>query len=162
MAQRLRLVGGVDRDQSPARRALPPRSDNQRRSAGSPAGDLSDLDLARRIRANLFVVGDEEVVATLVTSLWQSLATPIVVRNRGESLQLSPASPPAGTIVIVDVDTLTSHEQLALYDWIAGNGRTQVVSTAATFLQPLLETGAFNVGLYYRLYVVTVDLRSHP
>lgn len=157
MAQRLRLVNGVDRDQSPPRRAFAPRARNQRRRAGSPIGDL---DLARLTRTNLLVVGDEDVVVTLVTSLWPSLATPIVVRNRGEHLQLSPASRPVGTIVIVDVDTLTSPEQRVLYDWMAGNGRTQIVSTASKSLEPLLEAGAFNEGLYYRLNVVMVDLRS--
>ena len=157
MAQLLRLVSGVDGYQPPARPAHRPRSNNQRRRAGSPP---TDLDLARRTRANLFLVGDDDVVIPVVTSLWQSLATPIVVRNRGERLRLSKTSHSVGTIVVCDVDTLTGHEQRALYDWIAGNGRTQVVSTALTFLQPLLESGAFDRGLYYRLNVVTVDLTS--
>jgi hypothetical protein len=157
MAQLLRLGSGVDRFQSPPRRASASRSGSQRRRAGSPP---SDLDLARLTRANLFLIGDDDVVVPVVTSLWQSLATPIVVRNRGECLQLSPASQPVGTVVICDVDTLTRREQRALYDWIAGNGRTQVVSTASKCLQPLLETGAFDKGLYYRLNVVMVDLTS--
>ena len=157
MAQLLRLGSGVDRYQSPPRRAFGSRSGNQRRRAGSPP---SDLDLARLTRANLFLVGDDDVVVPVVTSLWQSLARPIIVRNRGERLQLSPASQPVGTLVVCDVDTLTRHEQRALYDWMAGNGRTQVVSTASTFLQPLLDTGAFDKGLYYRLNMVTIDLTS--
>ncbi len=106
---------------------------------------------------NLLVVGDDDVVARLITSLWPSLATPIVVRHRGERLRLSPMSPPVGTIVVYDVDTLTRHEQHALYDWTAGNGRTQVVSTASKSLMPLLAAGAFNEGLYYRLNVVMLD-----
>jgi len=157
MAQLLRLGSGVDRYQSPPRRVSGSRSGNQRRRAGSPP---SDLDLARLTRANLFLVGDDDVVVPVVTSLWQSLARPIVVRNRGECLQLSPASQPVGTVVVCDVDTLTRHEQRALYDWMAGHGRTQVVSTASTFLQPLLEAGAFDKGLYYRLNMVTIDLTS--
>ena len=157
MAQLLRLGSGVDRYQSPPRRAFGSRSGNQRRRAGSPP---SDLDLARLTRANLFLVGDDDVVVPVVTSLWQSLERPIVVRNRGERLELSPASQPVGTVVICDVDTLTGHEQRALYDWMAGNGRTQVVSTASKFLHPLLEAGRFDRGLYYRLNVVTVDLTS--
>ena len=157
MAQLLRLGSGVDRYQSPPRRALGSRSGNHRRRAGSPP---SDLDLARLTRANLFLVGDDDVVAPVVTSLWPFLATPIVVRNRGESLRLSPTSNPVGTVVVCDVDTLTGHEQRALFNWMAGNGRTQVVSTASKFLQPLLEAGAFDEGLYYRLNVVMVDLTS--
>jgi transcriptional regulator of acetoin/glycerol metabolism len=47
-----------------------------------------------------------------------------------------------------------------LYQWMAGNGRIQVVSTASKSLQPMLEVGAFNEGLYYRLNVVTLDFTS--
>ena len=157
MAQLLRLGSGVDRYQSPPRRAFGSRSGNQRRRAGLPP---SDLDLARLTRVNLFLVGDDDVVVPVVTSLWPFLATPIVVRNRGERLRLSSTSEPVGTVVVCDVDTLTGHEQRALHNWMAGNGRTQVVSTASKFLQPLLEAGAFHEGLYYRLNVVTVDLTS--
>jgi hypothetical protein len=153
--QLLRLVSGVDRYRPPPQRAFAPRSDAQRRGKESPT---SDLDLARLTRANLFLVGDDDVVIPVVTSLWQSLATPIVIRNRGERLRLSPASQPGGTIVVCDVDTLTGQEQRALYNCMAVNGRTQVVSTASKFLQPLLQAGAFDEGLYYRLNVVTLDL----
>jgi transcriptional regulator of aromatic amino acid metabolism len=42
----------------------------------------------------------------------------------------------------------------------AGNNRTRVVSTTTQSLLPVLETGAFNDELYYRLNVLTFDLRS--
>ena len=133
-----------------------PRSHDPRRAAESPT---SDLNLARVRRVNLLVVGHDDAVGRLLTSVWRSFATPIVVRHRGESLRLSPASQRVGTVVVYDVDTLTCDEQRALYLWIsAGNGRTQVVSTASKSLQPLLQTGAFDEGLYYRLNVVTLDL----
>jgi len=158
MAQLLRLGSGVDRYQSPPRRASGSRSGNQRRrAAGSPP---SDLDLARLTRANLFLVGDDDVVVPVVTSLWPSFATPVVVRNRDERLRLSPTPQPVGTVVVCDVDTLTGPEQRTLYNWMAGNGRTQIVSTASKFLHPLLEAGVFDEGLYYRLNVVTIDLTS--
>jgi len=155
--QLLRLVSGVDRYQPPPRRAFAPRSDAQRRGKESPT---SDLDLARLTRTNLLVFGDDDVVVRLITSLWPSLATPIVVRHRGERLQLSPTSPPVATIVVYDVDTLTRDEQNALYHWMAGHGRTQVVSAASKSLEVMLQAGAFNEGLYYRLNVVTLDLTS--
>lgn len=120
---------------------------------------MSDLDLARATRTNLLVVGDDDAVVEFVTSLWPSFATPIVVRQRGERLQLPPPQS-AGTIVVYDLATLTRHEQHAFYDWMAGKGRTQVVSTASTVLQHLLQAGAFNEDLYYRLNVVTLDLTS--
>ena len=157
MAKLLRLVGGVDRDQPPAQRASAPRSDDQRRG---PESATSDLDLARLTRANLFLIGDDDVVVELVMSLCGSLATLTGVRHRGERLQLSPKSRPIGTVVVYDVDTLTGDEQRALYDWMAENGRIQVVSTASKSLEPMLQAGAFNERLYYRLNVVTLDFTS--
>ena len=155
MSQLLRLVSGVDRP--PAQRAFAPRSDQQC-GAESPT---SDLDLARLTRVNLFVVGADDVVVRLVTSLWRNLATPIVVRHRDEPLRLSPTSRPVGTLVVYDVESLTLDEQRALYHWMgAANGHTRVVSTASQPLLPLVEAGAFNEDLYYRLNVVTLDLTT--
>ena len=145
MAQFPILVGGVDRSRSPA-----PRSDAER-SAESPA---SDLDLVRGTSTNLLVVGDDDVVTGVITSLWPSLAAPICVRKRDERLRLSPTSLPVATIIIYDVDTLTDHEQRALCHWIGANGNTQVVSTASKCLLPMLGAGTFNDVLYYRLNVV--------
>jgi hypothetical protein len=156
MAQLLRLLGEFDWYQSPAPRAFAPRSDAQR-GAESP---ISDLDLARTTRANLLVVGDDDIVAGIMTSLWPSLATPIAVRQRGDRLRLSPTSPPASTIVIYDVDTLTRHQQRRLHHWIAVNGRTQIVSTASKSLWPMLQAGAFHEALYYRLNVLMLDPTS--
>jgi hypothetical protein len=157
MAQLYRLVNEVDRYKAPTQRAVASRFDARRRSAASPARDLK---LARLTKANVFVVGDDDAVARFITALSPSLATPIVVRPRGERLQLSPTFPPVGTIVVYDVDTLTPDEQHALYRWMAGNGATQIVSTASKFLQPMLQAGAFNERLYYRLNVLTIDLTS--
>ncbi len=108
---------------------------------------------------NLLVLGDDDVVEGVLASLWPSLAPPTVVRKRDEGLRLSPASLPVATMVIYDVDTLTAHEQRALYHWVGANSRTQVVSTASKCLMPMLGAGTFNDGLYYRLNVVLLDLR---
>lgn len=155
MTQSLRLESGVD--QSSAQHVFPVLPHARRRDA-EPAA--SDQDLARLTRVNVFVVGADDAVAKLVTSLWQSLARPIVVRHRGEPLRL-PAYQPAGTIVVYNVDSLTPEEQCALNQWVcAGNGRTRVVSTAGASLLPMVEAGAFDDALYYRLNVVTIDLTS--
>jgi hypothetical protein len=156
MAQLLRHPGGFDWYQSPAPRAFAPRSDAPR-GAESPT---SDLYLALGTRTNLLIVGDDDVVAGLITSLWPSLATPIAVRHRGERLLLSPTSPPVTTVVVYDVDTLTHHEQRALHHWIAANACTQVVSTASKSLWPMIQAGAFDEALYYRLNVVMLDTTS--
>jgi predicted naringenin-chalcone synthase len=84
----------------------------------------------------------------------------MAVRHRGERLRLSPTSPLVATLVVYDVDTLTRHQQRALNHWIAWNGGTQVVSTATKSLWPLLQAGAFDEALYYRLNVVMIDPTS--
>jgi hypothetical protein len=145
-------------DWSLTQRALADWSNNRRRGAESP---ISDEGLARSTNANLLIMGADDVVARLVTSLWPYFSAPRVVRRRGEPLRLLPTSRPVGTILIYDVPTLTRLEQDALQYWMnEGNNRTRVVSTAAQSLLPVLETGAFNDDLYYRLNVLMLDLRS--
>ena len=153
MAQFPRLASGVDR--SPGQRPSEPQS-NEPRAEKPP---VSDQDLARDTRVNVLVVGGKDEAANLIMSLWPDL-TPIAVRDRGEPLPLSPASPPVGTIVIYDVDTLTRLEQQALNEWLTvGSGRARVVSSAAS-LFPMVEAGVFDDGLYYRLNVLTIELTS--
>jgi hypothetical protein len=156
LAQFPRLASGVDRPPD-GERPFAPQSNEPRVAKSS----TSDQDLARLTRVNLFVIGADDVVAELLTPLWPSLVTPIVVRFRGEPLRLPPASPPIGTILIYDVDTLTRREQLALNQWLTdGNGRARVVSSASASLFPMVEQGVFDDGLYYRLNVLTIDLTS--
>lgn len=150
----LRLERGVDR--SSAQRVFPLGADPQRSSADSAA---SDLELARLTKVNVFVVGADDAVAKLVTSLWRCFVTPIVVRHRGEPLRL-PASQPVGTIVVYDVDTLMAEEQHALNRWVCARSGTRIVSTASASLLPMVDAGAFDDALYYRLNVVTIDLAS--
>jgi len=156
MAQPLRLSAKVDR--SLAQRVLAQRSDDRRIGAESL---LSDDGLARFTNLNLLIMGADDVVASFVTSLWPYLSPPHVVRRRGEQLPALPPSRPAGTILVYDVDTLTRREQDTLHRWMnAGNNGTRVVSTTTQSLLPVMETGAFNDDLYYRLNVLTFDLRS--
>src|SRR5690242_17773715 len=108
MAELLRLASGVDR--SPAQGAFGPRSNEQRGGARAP---VSEQNLARLTKVNLFVVGAEDEVARLIASLWPCLGAPVVVRHRGEPLRLSPTAP-VGTLVIRDVDTLTPQDQHTL------------------------------------------------
>lgn len=155
MAQPFRLAGKAD--ESLAHRALAQRSDDRQRRTEL----LGDEGLARLTKLNLLIMGADDVVAKFVTSLWPHFLAPRIVRRRGEPLRLSPTSPPAGTILVYDVDTLTRQEQDALHRWMnAGNDRTRVVSTTTQSVLPVLQAGAFSADLYYRLNVLTLDLRS--
>jgi len=136
---------------------LPAKSSDDRRGTESLIGDEG---LARFTDLNLLIMGADDVVARVLTTLWPYFSAPRVVRHRGEQLRLLTTSPPAGTILVYDVHTLTRREQDALHRWMnAGNNRTRVVSTTTQSLVPVLETGAFNDDLYYRLNLLTLDLR---
>ena len=63
------------------------------------------------------------------------------------------------TLLICDVATLSLDQQRALLSWLdcAVPGQTQVVSTTALELFPLVEHGTFLQTLYYRLNSVRLD-----
>ena len=161
MAQSSRLPSKVDpplAQRSLGLRGVGLSGSYDRRRDAEP---LSDEGLARCTKLNLLIMGADDVVAKFVTSLWPHFLAPHVVRRRGEQLRLTPPSRPAGTILVYDVHTLTLRDQDALHRWMnAGNDRTRVVSTTTQSLMPVVETGAFNDYLYYRLNVLTLDLRS--
>jgi hypothetical protein len=143
-------------DQPLEQRPLADPSDNRRRGVEL----LIDERLARLTKSNLLIMGADDVVERFVTSLWPYFLAPRIVRRREERLRLLPTSGPASTILVYDVHTLTRREQDAFFLWMnSGNNRTRVVSTTTQSLLPELETGAFNDNLYYRLNVLTLDLR---
>jgi hypothetical protein len=157
MAQPFRLPAKLEQSHAQRARALAQWSDNRRRGAESL---LSDEGLARFTELNLLIMGADDVVARFVTSVWPYFLAPRVVRRRGEPLRLLPTSRPAGTLLVYDIHTLTRPEQDALQHWTnAGSNRARVVSTTPQSLLPVMETGAFNDDLYYRLNVLTLDLR---
>jgi hypothetical protein len=119
----------------------------------------SDLNLARTTRANLLLVGTEGLVLNLVSVLVPDLSPGLTSRRRNRRLLLPPASSRVAAVVIRDVDALTPEDQLGLFNWLdAAKNGTQVVSTASAPLLPLVETGAFNAALYYRLNTVYINL----
>ncbi|MGE5243762.1 MAG: hypothetical protein ACM3SQ_06015 [Betaproteobacteria bacterium] len=60
-----------------------------------------------------------------------------------------------GTLVLYDVSALTLSQQITLYDWMNDrSGSVQVFSITSTPLLPLVNSGRFLEGLYYRMNVV--------
>jgi len=124
-----------------------------------------DLNLARIFKTNLFVVGTERLVLSLISSLAADVNSD-VIQCRDGLFRLPPPSSQAETVVLRDVDALNQEEQLRLLDWVdsATNG-SQVISTASAPLLRLVEARAFDAALYYRLNTVYIDLtgeRSRP
>lgn len=155
MGQSLGFAG--TRDVAAGSMARVRQSPNRR----APESPDSDLDFARAYGANVLLVGAEPTLTELVCSLWSTFDEPIMIRRSGEPLELPVGSEAIGTLIVHGVETLTDAEQRELRDWlVVRNGRTQVVSTASASLLPMVDAGAFNDALYYRLNVVCIDLTS--
>jgi transcriptional regulator of aromatic amino acid metabolism len=60
-----------------------------------------------------------------------------------------------GTLIIGDVSTLSIEQQIALYDWMDDRQHpVQVISITSVPLLPLVRSGRFLEGLFYRLNVL--------
>lgn len=118
----------------------------------------SDLNIARYTRANLLVVGPQQLVRNVLKLVAPAGKRDTVVQAGEGRLQL-PASSRPSTLVIQDVEMLTALEQRRLLEWLDGaNTRTQVISTASTPLLARVEAHTFNETLYYRLNTTYIDL----
>ena len=66
-----------------------------------------------------------------------------------------------GTLVLQNIAALDGHDQARLRVWCDDPARrTQVVSTTAYPLFPLVDCGAFDATLYYRLSVLRFSLSA--
>lgn len=142
--------------------------------AGGSRDDTSTLPeewrLARAARLNVLVLGMPRVtpllsdvegaIENVLDRLLPDLSEPIVSWCPGNRLVLPPVAQ-AKTLILHEVGSLVFEDQARLLDWLErADGRTQVVSTCATSLLPLVHTGMFDATLYYRLNTVCVDLNS--
>ena len=118
-----------------------------------------DLDLVRRLKANLLVVGTERLVSSLVNSLVADVNSDFIIQCRDGLLPLPRSSSQSGIVVLRDVDALNREEQFRFLDWLnSASKRIQVVSTASEPFLGLVAARAFNADLYYRLNTVYIDL----
>jgi DNA-binding NtrC family response regulator len=66
-----------------------------------------------------------------------------------------------GTLLLEDVHYLNLNQQIALYDWMTpGCDGLQVISITTGALDGMVKRGEFLEGLYYRLNVVRLDIKS--
>ena len=144
----------------------------QRQQRDDEAWQLSveiDLELARNTEVNVLIVGPESVAAALVSRLLPRASSEtahgevafneVVIRCDGGLLRLPPVSGEPATLLIRDVDALSSDEQTRLLQWLdASADRGPIVSTAAAPLLPLVEAGMFSEALFYRLNTIYIDL----
>jgi hypothetical protein len=59
--------------------------------------------------------------------------------------------------IIGDVSLLTLQQQIDLYDWQNEHDSTQIISLTSRSLWPLVTSGRFLEGLFYRLNVMSVQ-----
>ena len=118
----------------------------------------TDVNLARISKANLLVVGPERLALSLISSVADDVSSDVMIWCRDGLLPLPPSSQ-SGIVVLRDVEALKPQEQLGLLNWVdSARQRRQVISTASAPLLPLVEAGAFDAALYYRLNTVYIDL----
>ena len=140
--------------------AAPYTSRPLRANSGAPLSAASDMKLAYVSRTNVLIVGPEPLVNNALSLAAPDLHRDALVQCGNGRLQLPAVSPSRHAIVVVrDVDALNPAEQRRLLEWLeAGSTRTQVISTAAVPLMPLVEAHSFNDTLYYRLNTIYIDL----
>ena len=118
----------------------------------------SDLNIARINRANLLVVGPEPLVRNLLSLVASGTRRDTMVDAKAGRLELPSGARPS-TIVVLDVDALTTSEQRRLLEWLdEATTHIQVISTASMPLLSRVEARTFNETLYYRLNTIYIDL----
>lgn len=117
-----------------------------------------DLEVAGMPRTNLLLAGNAGAIRIVLEMLWLELREPILKWRPGQRLDL-PSPGRAATLILHDIDGLTSDEQHRVLRWLdETSGQIRVVSTTAVSLWPQVQTGAFSEVLYYRLNTVYVDV----
>jgi hypothetical protein len=110
------------------------------------------------LRQNLLLTGPDEALARFLDAVLPTLRQPVSRWVPGQRFQF-PAAGQGGTLIIENVGALPPDDQRRLFEWLTVTlGDTQIVSTTAGGLLPLVETGAFLEALYYRLNIICADV----
>lgn len=121
------------------------------------AGNANDCHRALGAHISLLLQGPEPATTACIALLMPDLIHPVVRRSPRAPLKLPTAN--LGALVVEDVVSLTSDDQMRLIDWFdARPKRGQVVCTAAGSLFEAVLHGVFAETLYYRLNGVLIDI----
>jgi hypothetical protein len=108
---------------------------------------------------NVLLEGPEASTQAVLRLLEPRLCEPVAWKQPHAPFALP--SGECGALVVQDIGALNSEEQAQLLAWLDDpSRRTQVVTTAATPLFPLVVRGLFNATLYYRLNVMLLQFDS--
>lgn len=145
--------------------ARAPQLDTERslkRRSQTRLADLlgDDAELVSTGRANLLLVGPDDVTREVVDTLSPWFRQPVIVNHPGEPLVLAPLER-VETMILHDVGAFGFADQIRLLDWLQGvGGLTQVISTASRPILPLIGAGAFLDTLYYRLNSLYFEVKA--
>jgi hypothetical protein len=112
-------------------------------------------------QTNILLAGTPCATSGLIASLMPRLRKP--VHRYGFSVDGSLLLPTSGTLIVSEVGDLDLNEQTQLLEWLDrshGQVPVQIVSTISRSLYPLVESGAFLDGLFYRLNIVRFNLSA--
>jgi hypothetical protein len=113
------------------------------------ASDIDDWSIARTERVNALLVAPAALTDALIAREFPSLQLPAAVWSASENSDESAAS-----VLVRNVQDLTSDQQDRLMSWIDRHPTTQIISTATCALHPWVVEGRFRSALYYRLNVL--------
>ena len=125
---------------------------------------LSDMPLLRSLigrgrRPNLLVVCADTDLPPAFEQVRDVLGPPFSVCVLPGPLELPAGG--RGTLFLHDVAALTAQQQITPYDWLNTGGRqVQVVSMTGSQMLPLVESGRFHEGLFYRLNIISTVVGS--
>ncbi len=105
----------------------------------------------------MLVSGPREATRAFMVAVTPHLHEPVY---EGSTCDALPTAPPAGTLVLRDVDGLDREQQQRLLRWLdePQNDHTQVISLTARRLYELVQAGTFLEQLYYRLNVIQFEV----
>jgi hypothetical protein len=108
-------------------------------------------------RPNLLLEGSDASTDAVLLRLAPHLCEPIV--RASAAAAFIPPVGEVGALILSDVDALSGDDQSALLAWLANTDpRTTIVSTTTNSLFALVRRGLFDVGLYYRLNVMLLQV----
>jgi hypothetical protein len=121
------------------------------------SGSAADWRRAATAQHRMLVEGPEASIQAALQLLMPYLREPVSWLQRGIS-QALPAEG-SGTLVVQNIAAFDRQDQTRLRVWLDDPAhRSQVVSTSAYPLFPLVDCGLFDAQLYYRLNVVRFSL----
>ena len=124
-------------------------------------GSYWHLDVCLSTRANVLLIGPDDITCAFLKVVRPHLQDPVAILRGGEPFALPPG--PVGTLILINVGAFSPPDQMQLHE--ALNDRlsgTQVISTSATGLMPMLAAKGFLEPLYYRLNTIYLDVAASP